>query len=106
MAAEPIVRIRQHEAPDSSARATDARSRAPGNRPRNEGVPLHVDWVDAGSVNLSAVEHRAATLTTPRTVKKEWKTNWPVQAITCRELTPHSGDDTPACVARLCTTRP
>jgi deoxyribose-phosphate aldolase len=102
MAAEPIVRIRQREAPDSSPRAAEARSRAARNRPRNEGVPLHVDWVDVGSVNLSAVERRAATLTTRRTVKKEWQAAWLVKAITCMDLTTLAGDDTPARVARLC----
>ena len=72
------------------------------NVPRNEGTPLHVDWVEAARVNLSAVERRAATMTTRRTVKKEWQAAWLVKAITCIDLTTLAGDDTPGRVQRLC----
>jgi len=41
------------------------------NRPRNPGVPLAPDWFESQGVNASAVERRAATLTAPRSVKKE-----------------------------------
>ena len=57
-------------------------SSAHANLPRNEGTPLHVDWFEAVRVNLSAVERRAATLPTRRTVKKEWQAAWLVKAIT------------------------
>jgi len=39
----------------------------------NRGVPLNLDWVDAVRVNTSAVERRAQTIGTRRTVKKEWQ---------------------------------
>ena len=37
----------------------------------NRGVPLNLDWVNAVRVNTSAVERRAQTIGTRRTVKKE-----------------------------------
>jgi deoxyribose-phosphate aldolase len=58
--------------------------------------------VESARVNLSAVERRAATLTTRRSVKKEWQAAWLVKAITCMDLTTLAGDDTPARVERLC----
>ena len=69
---------------------------------RNPGMPLNLDYVNNVHVNLSAVERRAATLTTRRSVKKEWQVAWLVKAITCIDLTTLSGDDTPDRVARLC----
>ena len=69
---------------------------------RNPGMPLNLDYVNNARVNLSAVERRAATLTTRRSVKKEWQAAWLVKAITCIDLTTLSGDDTPDRVARLC----
>jgi deoxyribose-phosphate aldolase len=104
MAAEPIVRIRPYGASDSAGRAAgqEPRTYAPANRPRNEGVPLRSAWIEAASVNLSAVERRAATLTTRRSVKKQWQAAWLVKAITCMDLTTLAGDDTPSRLARLC----
>jgi deoxyribose-phosphate aldolase len=72
------------------------------NFTRNPGVPLQTDWFDAIAVNTQAAERRAATLTTRRTVKKEWQAAWLVNAIRCIDLTTLSGDDTPDRVARLC----
>jgi deoxyribose-phosphate aldolase len=72
------------------------------NWPRNEGTPLHTEWIEGVRVNRSAVERRAATLTTRRTVKREWQAAWLVKAITCIDLTTLSGDDTPGRVERLC----
>ncbi len=69
---------------------------------RNPGMPLNLDYVNDVRVNLSAVERRAATMTTRRSVKKEWQAAWLVKAITCIDLTTLSGDDTPDRVARLC----
>src|SRR6266436_3004594 len=60
----------------------------------NRGVPLNLDWVDAVRVNTSAVERRAQTLGTRRTVKKEWQAAWLLRAISCMDLTTLSGDDT------------
>ena len=72
------------------------------NRPRNPGVPLAPDWFESVGVNASAVERRAATLTTRRSVKKEYQAAWLVKAMTCIDLTTLSGDDTPGRVRRLC----
>ena len=72
------------------------------NHPRNPGVPLQTDWFDQIAVNTQAAERRAATLTTRRTVKKDWQAAWLVNAIRCIDLTTLSGDDTPDRVARLC----
>jgi deoxyribose-phosphate aldolase len=69
---------------------------------RNPGVPLDMGWVRQVRVNLSAVERRAATIPTRRTVKKEWQAAWLLRAITCIDLTTLAGDDTPGSVLRLC----
>ena len=68
----------------------------------NRGIPLNLDWIDAARVNTSAVERRAQTLVTRRTVKKEWQAAWLLRAITCMDLTTLSGDDTDERVRRLC----
>src|SRR5258707_9729656 len=39
----------------------------------NRGTSLNLDWVESVRVNLSAVERRAATIVTRRTVKKDWR---------------------------------
>ena len=72
------------------------------NRPRNSGAPLDPSWFESVGVNASAVERRAATLTTRRSVKKEFQAAWLVQALTCIDLTTLAGDDTPGRVRRLC----
>ncbi len=69
---------------------------------RNPGMPLELDWVREVQVNRSAVERRAATLGTRRSVKKEWQAAWLLRAITCMDLTTLAGDDTPQRVRRLC----
>ena len=69
---------------------------------RNPGMPLDMDRVRQVRVNLSAVERRAATLPTRRTVKKEWQAAWLLRAITCIDLTTLAGDDTAGNVLRLC----
>lgn len=69
---------------------------------RNPGVPLDLDWIHKVHINRSAVERRAATMNTRRTVKKEWQAAWLLRAITCIDLTTLSGDDTPGNVLRLC----
>ena len=72
------------------------------NRPRNPGAPLDAGWFEPVGVNASAVERRAATLTTRRTIKKEYQAAWLVKALTCIDLTTLAGDDTPERVRRLC----
>jgi deoxyribose-phosphate aldolase len=69
---------------------------------RNPGVSLDLDVVRSIRVNRSAVERRAATIPTRRTVKKEWQAAWLLRAITLMDLTTLSGDDTPGTVRRLC----
>ena len=69
---------------------------------RNKGTPLHTEWFDSVQVNLSASERRAATLTTRRSVKKEYQAAWLVKALQCIDLTTLAGDDTDARVHRLC----
>src|SRR6185503_14955693 len=69
---------------------------------RNPGVALDLDVVRAIRVNRSAVERRAATIPTRRTIKKEWQAAWLLKAITLIDLTTLSGDDTPSNVVRLC----
>src|SRR2546426_487613 len=69
---------------------------------RNLGTALDLDLVRALRVNRSAVERRAATIPTRRTVKKEWQAAWLLRAISCMDLTTLQGDDTPSNVLRLC----
>ena len=84
--------------------------RAAGPRPapphgalaRNPGGPLDLDLVLAQRVNRSAVERRADTIPTRRTVKKQWQAAWLLRAITLIDLTTLSGDDTAGNVHRLC----
>ena len=68
----------------------------------NRGIPLNLDWIENIRVNTSAVERRAQTLVTRRTVKKDWQVAWLLRAITCMDLTTLSGDDTDERVRRLC----
>ncbi|PSJ57831.1 deoxyribose-phosphate aldolase [Pseudaminobacter soli (ex Li et al. 2025)] len=72
------------------------------NFQRNDGIPLRTEAFEAVQVNLSAVERRAATLPTRRSVKKEYQAAWLVKALTCIDLTTLAGDDTPGRVQRLC----
>jgi deoxyribose-phosphate aldolase len=72
------------------------------NHERNPGIPLDMGWVDGVTVNRSAVERRAQTLTTRRSIKKDWQAAWLLRAVSCTDLTTLSGDDTPGNVQRLC----
>jgi deoxyribose-phosphate aldolase len=72
------------------------------NYPRNEGTALRSDWIERVRIDTSAVQRRAATLTTRRSVKKEYQAAWLVRALQCIDLTTLSGDDTPGRVHRLC----
>ncbi|MCB0501695.1 MAG: deoxyribose-phosphate aldolase [Bacteroidetes bacterium] len=69
---------------------------------RNEGIPFDLDLIKDIKINKSAVERRASTIGTRRSVKKEWQAAWLLRAITCIDLTTLSGDDTPGNVHRLC----
>lgn len=68
----------------------------------NRRIPLNLEWVEQVRVNTSAVERRAATLGTRRTVKKQWQAAWLLKAIACMDLTALSGDDSAERVKRLC----
>ncbi len=65
-------------------------------------LPFDLSSVEEVKVNRSAIERRAATLTTRRTVKKEWQAAWLLQAVRTIDLTTLSGDDTAGTVKRLC----
>jgi deoxyribose-phosphate aldolase len=65
-------------------------------------VPLDLEWIASVRLNRSAVERRAATLRTRRSVKKEWQAAWLLRAITLMDLTSLAGDDTPGRIRRLC----
>ncbi|WP_419163218.1 deoxyribose-phosphate aldolase [Candidatus Palauibacter sp.] len=70
-------------------------------RARNAGTPLDLDLIREQSANRSAIERRAATLGTRRSIKREWQAAWLLRAVTMIDLTTLSGDDTPGRVARL-----
>ncbi|HET9088359.1 MAG TPA: deoxyribose-phosphate aldolase [Acidobacteriaceae bacterium] len=93
-----LVRETEPEQRDQMSSAAPA---ADLSRP-NKGTPLNLDWVDDVRVNTSAIERRAQTLVTRRTVKKEWQAAWLLRAIACTDLTTLSGDDTAERVRRLC----
>jgi len=68
----------------------------------NRGIPLNLDWVESVRINTSAVERRAGTLGTRRTVKKDFQAAWLLRATSVMDLTTLSGDDTDERVRRLC----
>lgn len=70
--------------------------------PDNPGTDLDLAWLEQVRVNLPAVQRRAATLGTRRTVKQQWQAAWLLKAVTCIDLTTLSGDDTEANTSRLC----
>lgn len=78
-----------------------AGSQAQEGPERNPGLPLDLEWVRNVQANRSAIERRAATLGTRRSVKKEWQAAWLIRALTCMDLTTLSGDDTAGTVRRL-----
>jgi deoxyribose-phosphate aldolase len=68
----------------------------------NRGVALDERWIQSVRANTSAVERRAATMTSRRAIKKEWQIAWLLKAVSCMDLTTLSGDDTEDRVRRLC----
>ena len=70
--------------------------------PRNPGMPLDLNWVLGAQANTSAIERRAGTIGTRRSVKKAHQAAWLLKAVTCIDLTTLSGDDTARRVERLC----
>ncbi|MCB1330765.1 MAG: deoxyribose-phosphate aldolase [Maritimibacter sp.] len=69
---------------------------------RNPGLPLDMDWVMSAQANRSAIERRAATIGTRRSVKKDYQAAWLLKAISMIDLTTLAGDDTAGRVRRLC----
>ena len=69
---------------------------------RNPGRDLDISWVRKSCVNLPAVNRRAETLKTRRSIKKQWQAAWLLRGVSCLDLTTLSGDDTSGNVARLC----
>lgn len=65
-------------------------------------MDLNLDWIESIQVNKSAIERRAATLGTRRSVKKQHQAAWLLKAITLIDLTTLAGDDTELRVKRLC----
>ena len=72
------------------------------HEPRNDGMPLDLDWVMAVQANTSAIERRAQTLPGRRSVKKDYQAAWLCKAISLIDLTTLSGDDSEGRVRRLC----
>ena len=98
---EPALRLARADAPTASAEATLPRLTSK-HVERNPGTALDLDIIRALRVNRSAVERRAATIPTRRTVKKEWQAGWLLRAVTMIDLTTLAGDDTAGNVRRLC----
>ncbi|MEX0859572.1 MAG: deoxyribose-phosphate aldolase, partial [Cucumibacter sp.] len=69
---------------------------------RNPGFDLDLGWLRQIRMNRTALERRAATIGTRRTVKKQWQAAWLLRAITLIDLTTLNSDDTPGRVERLC----
>jgi deoxyribose-phosphate aldolase len=69
---------------------------------RNEGIGLNPDLFGRIRINRSAVERRAATLVSRRSIKKNQQAAWLLRAVSCMDLTTLAGDDTPGRVRRLC----
>ena len=82
--------------------STSSAFSAQGTAERNQGLPLDLALVDHLRINRTAVERRAGTLMTRRSVKKDWQAAWLLKAITLIDLTTLSGDDSEDRVARLC----
>ena len=91
---------------EPSERGQDKPERLPGvttsGHKRNPGFPLDLDLVGRVRMNRSALERRAATIGTRRTVKKDWQAAWLLRAITMIDLTTLNSDDTDGRVERLC----
>src|SRR5258707_4017305 len=83
---EPALRLARSDTPASapSGRTTHLTDI---DVERNPGTPLDLDIVRGLRVNRSAVERRAATVPTRRTVKNQWQAGWLLRAITLIDLT-------------------
>jgi deoxyribose-phosphate aldolase len=98
---EPTLRLARSE-PVAAPRPADPARLTEDHVDRNPGTPPDLDVIRSLRVNRSAVERRAATIPTRRTVKKEWQAAWLLRAVTLIDLTTLAGDDTAGNVRRLC----
>ena len=69
---------------------------------RNKGIDLDLDWIASIQANTSAIERRASSIASRRSIKKQHQAAWLLQAVKCIDLTTLSGDDTTGRVKRLC----
>ena len=69
---------------------------------RNKGIDLDLDWISSIQANTSAIERRASSIASRRSIKKQHQAAWLLQAVKCIDLTTLSGDDTTGRVKRLC----
>ena len=69
---------------------------------RNKGIDLDLDWIASIQANTSAIERRASSIASRRSVKKQHQAAWLLQAVKCMDLTTLNGDDTTGRVKRLC----
>ena len=69
---------------------------------RNKGIDLDLDWISSIQANTSAIERRASSIASRRSIKKHHQAAWLLQAVKCIDLTTLSGDDTTGRVKRLC----
>ena len=69
---------------------------------RNTGIELDLDWISSIQANTSAIERRASSIASRRSIKKQHQAAWLLQAVKCIDLTTLSGDDTAGRVKRLC----
>lgn len=71
--------------------------------PRNPGMKLDHGFLESmRSVNRSALERRAATITKRRSIKGDNQAAWLLRALACMDLTTLSSNDTDERVRRLC----
>ena len=84
---------------ESNVRTLSSRRQVSG---RNPGMAYDAELFGHIRVNRSAVERRAATLVSRRSIKQACQAAWLLKAVTCIDLTTLSGDDTAGRVRRLC----
>ena len=85
------IRARDARANDRRATSYVATEQPPaGQLPRNAGGPLDLGWVRSIRINRSAVERRAATIPTRRSIKTNWQAGWLLRAVTLMDLTTYN----------------
>ncbi|MBL8581378.1 MAG: deoxyribose-phosphate aldolase [Rhizobiaceae bacterium] len=92
-----------------AAKVTALPSREPANVQashgiaRNPGMKLDLGFLESmRSVNRSALERRAGTLTKRRSIKGDNQAAWLLKAVACMDLTTLNSNDTDERVRRLC----